>query len=89
MGQRPDPYRFGAGSTRIEPETDIAAGIFFTRMILFASGKYGADEVVRIPICMRLSCGMELPRFTGPSGYVTAKCPNPEVRLALSCEEQG
>lgn len=91
MDKRLDPYQFDVGSARIEPETDIIAGSFFTRTVLFTAGKYGVDEGARILICKRLACDMELPQFTDPaaSGYVTANCSNPEVGLALSYEEQG
>ncbi len=91
MDQRLDPYQFDVGSARIEPETDIVAGSFFTRTILFTAGKYGTDEGARILICKRLACDMEIPQFTDPaaSGYVTAKCSNPDVGLALSYVEQG
>ncbi len=91
MDQRLDPYRFDVGSARIEPDTPIIAGSFYTRKIIFTAGEYGSDEGGRILICKRLSCDMELPQFTDPaaSGYVTASCSNPAVTLALSYIEQG
>lgn len=89
MDQRLDPYDFDVGVAWIEPTTDIVAGSFFTRRIIFQVGKYGVDEGSRLLICKRLSCDMELPQFDDPtaSGYVTASCSNPNVTLSLSYQE--
>ncbi|MEE9276363.1 MAG: DUF3604 domain-containing protein [bacterium] len=91
MDQRLDPYRFDVGSARIEPGADIVAGSFVTLKVIFTAGVHGVDEGACILICRRLACDMELPQFTDPaaSGYVTARCSNPEVGLALSYQEQG
>ena len=91
MDQRLDPYRFDVGAARIEPDSDIIAGSFISRRIIFTAGEYGVDEGARILICKRLACDMELPQFEDPaaSGYVTASCSNPDVSLALAYEEQG
>ena len=91
MDQRLDPYRFDVGTARIEPDTDVVAGSFYTRKIIYTAGEYGTDEGGRILICKRLACDMELPQFTdsAASGYVTASCSNPDVGLALSYLEQG
>ncbi|MDA1000834.1 MAG: DUF3604 domain-containing protein [bacterium] len=91
MDKRLDPYRFDVGSARVEPDTPIVAGSFFTRKLIFTAGKYGTDEGARILICKRLSSDMEIPQFTDPaaSGYVTASCANPRVALALSYLEAG
>ena len=91
MDQRLDPYRFDIGAARIEPDSDIIAGSFISRRIVFTAGEYGVDEGARILICKRLACDMELPQFEDltASGYVTASCSNPGVSLSLAYEEQG
>ena len=91
MDKRLDPYRFDVGTARVEPETPIVAGAFFTRKVIFTAGKYGVDEGAQILVCKRLSSDMEIPQFEDPaaSGYVSVSCSNAQVGLALSYQEQG
>ena len=91
MEGRIDPYQFDVGSARIEPDTPVVAGSFFSKKIIFTAGEFGSDEGGRILICRRLSCDTELPQFTDPtaSGYVRAKCSNPDVELECSFIAQG
>ena len=91
MDKRLDPYRFDVGAARVEPETPIVAGAFFTRKIIFTAGRYGVDEGAQILVCKRLSSDMEIPQFEDPaaSGYVSVTCSNEDVGLALSYQEQG
>ena len=91
MDKRLDPYRFDVGTARVEPETPIVAGAFFTRRIIFTAGKYGVDEGAQILVCKRLSSDMEIPQFEDPaaSGYVSVSCSNEDVGLSLSYQEQG
>ena len=41
MDKRLDPYRFDVGRARVEPETPIVAGAFFTRKIIFTAAPTG------------------------------------------------
>ena len=86
MDKRLDPYRFDVGRARVEPETPIVAGAFFTRKIIFTAGTYGVDEGAQILVCKRLSSDMEIPQFEDPaaSGYVSVSCSNLSVGLTLS-----
>jgi hypothetical protein len=91
MDGRVDPYQFDVGTARVEPDTPVVAGSFFTRKIIFTAGEFGSDEGGRILICRRLSCDMQLPQFSDPGGpgYVSATCSNPDVKLECFFIAQG